>query len=121
MSYVFFAMSGGQHDDTLEFLLAFDVPVHWLECGHWLKFEIRRVDPTPERPHGLRYSFTLHDPQGHRLVGFDNAHGVGNSRGTFKTKAAASDHWHRTPDDEGMPYVFKDADTLLADFFQDAS
>lgn len=72
-------MSGGQPEHTLEFLLAFDGRVHWLESGHWIKFEIRRVEPTPKRPHGLRYSFTLHDPQGQRLVGFDNAHGVSES------------------------------------------
>jgi len=29
-----------------------------------VKFEIRRVEPTTERPHGLRYSLTLHDPKG---------------------------------------------------------
>jgi hypothetical protein len=29
----------------------------------------------------------------------------------------AADHWHRTEDDPGRPYVFKDAETLLDDFF----
>lgn len=111
-------MSNGGRDDTLEFLLAFDGRVHWLESGHWLKFELRRVEPTPERPHGLRYSFTLHDPQANRLVGFDNAHGVGNIA-RFKAKPEAADHWHRTPEDEGRLYAFTDADTLLADFFRE--
>lgn len=60
-------------DHTLEFLLAFDGRLHHLEKGYWLKFEIRRADPGPTQPHGLRYSFTLHDPRGRRLVGFDNA------------------------------------------------
>jgi hypothetical protein len=54
--------------------LAFDGRVHHFEQGYWLKFEIARVAPTPERPHGLRYAFTLHDPDGNRLIGFDNAH-----------------------------------------------
>jgi hypothetical protein len=31
----------------------------------------------------------------------------------------AADHWHRTPEDAGRPYSFKDADTLLADFFSE--
>lgn len=105
---------------TLEFLLAFDGRVHWFESGHWIKFEIRRVDPAPERPHGLRYSFTLHDPQGNRLIGFDNAHGVAEPGSRFKAKPGAVDHWHRTQDDEGRPYAFTDADTLLADFFREA-
>jgi hypothetical protein len=60
----------------LEFLLAFDGRIHQIQKGYWLKFEIKRTAPTPERPHGLRYSFTLHDPNGNRLMGFDNAHGV---------------------------------------------
>ena len=60
----------------LEFLLAFDGRIHHLEEGYWIKFEIERVKPTKERPHGLSYSFTLHAPDGTRLVGFDNAHGV---------------------------------------------
>jgi hypothetical protein len=61
---------------ALEFLLAFDGRIHHLEEGYWIKFEIKRVKATKERPHGLSYSFTLHDPEGARLVGFDNAHGV---------------------------------------------
>jgi hypothetical protein len=47
-------------EHTLAFLLEFDGRVHWLEEGYWLKFEVRRVEPTPERPHGLRYALTLH-------------------------------------------------------------
>jgi hypothetical protein len=108
-----------QPEHTLEFLLAFDGRVHWLESGHWIKFEIRRVDPAPERPHGLRYSFTLHDPQGNRLVGFDNAPRCPGTRIPVQGQAEAMDHWHRTQDDEGRPYAFKDADTLLADFFRE--
>jgi hypothetical protein len=104
-------------EHTLEFLLAFDGRVHWLDRGHWIKFEIRRIEPTPERPHGLRYSFTLHDPQGKRLVGFDNSHGVSERGSRFTAKPAAMDHWHRTENDRGRPYAFKNADTLLADFF----
>jgi len=60
----------------LEFLLAFDGRIHHLEKGYWLKFEIARVTATTNRPHGLSYSFTLHAPDGTRLVGFDNAHDV---------------------------------------------
>ena len=44
------------------------------DLGHWVKFEVRRSAVTPERPHGLSYSLTLHAPDGGRLVGFDNAH-----------------------------------------------
>jgi len=67
-------------EHTLEFLLGFDGRIHYLDQGYWLKFEVKPVEPTQERPHGLRYSFTLHDPSGNRLVGFDNAHGVPPAR-----------------------------------------
>src|SRR5438552_12708449 len=63
-------------DHGLEFLLGFDGRIHHLEKGYWLKFEIARVKATTDRPHGLSYSFTLHGPDGTRLVGFDNAHDV---------------------------------------------
>lgn len=69
-------MSRSASDHGLEFLLAFNGRIHHLEKGYWLKFDIMRVTATAERPHGLSYSFTLHAPDGTRLVGFDNAHDV---------------------------------------------
>ena len=106
-------------DHTLEFLLAFDGRVHHLEKGYWIKFEIKRVEATKRRPFGLSYSFALHAPDGTRLVGFDNAHGVAAVGSQFKRRSRASDHWHRTENDPGRPYEFKDADTLLQDFFRE--
>jgi hypothetical protein len=106
-------------EDALEFLLAFDGHVHWLDQGYRVKVEIKRVEPTRERPHGLRYSFTLHDPDGNRLIGFDNAHAVAVAGSRFGRRPAAADHWHRTETDEGRPYAFVSADTLLADFFRE--
>ena len=38
----------------------------------------------------------------------------------FKKRPLASDHWHRTEDDPGRPYIFKDVGTLLDDFFDEA-
>lgn len=106
-------------EHTLEFLLAFDGQRHWYEGVYYTKFEIRRVRATSERPHGLRYSFTLHDPQGMRLVGYDNAHRVPAKGSRFKAQPAEADHWHRTESDPGTPYRFTDAETLLEDFFND--
>ena len=103
----------------LEFLLAFDGRVHHLDEGYWIKFEIKRVKPTKRRPHGVSYSLTLHAPDGSRLVGFDNAHGTRTTGARFKGAPAAVDHWHRTQRDPGGPYVFKDADTLIVDFFDE--
>jgi len=112
-------MAHSPTDHTLEFLLAFDGRIHHLEEGYWIKFEIKKVEPTKARPHGLSYSFTLHGPDGTRLVGFDNAHDVPAPGSRFKKRPLASDHWHRTVTDAGKPYAFKDADTLLQDFFRE--
>ena len=101
----------------LEFLLAFDGRVHHLEEGYWMKFEIKRVKATEARPHGLSYSFSLHAPDGRRLIGFDNAHRVPAAGSRFKRQPRSNDHWHRTESDHGRPYQFKDAETLIDDFF----
>lgn len=104
-------------EHTLEFLLAFDGHINWYAEGYFTKFEIKRVEPTPARPHGLRYSFTLHDPEGTRLLGFDNAHPVSAVGSRFARPPAEADHWHRTENDEGRPYSFTDAAALTFDFF----
>lgn len=106
-------------DYGLEFLLGFNGRIHHLEKGYWLKFEIARVKTSPERPHGLSYSFTLHAPDGKRLVGFDNAHDVPPRGSRFKRRASVTDHWHRTEKDRGRPYAFRDAETLIDDFFDE--
>jgi hypothetical protein len=106
-------------DYGLEFLLAFNGRIHYLEKGYWLKFDIARVEATLERRHGLSYSFTLHAPDGTRLLGFDNAHDVPTQGSRFKRRRKAADHWHHTEKDPGRPYEFKDAETLIGDFFDE--
>ncbi len=108
---------GSEH--TLEFLLAFDGRVHWYAEGYFVKFEVKRVRPTVQRPHGVRYSLTLHGPDGKRLIGFDNAHGVPAAGSRFNRRPVAADHWHRSADDPGRPYPFKDAAGLIEDFLND--
>src|ERR1700747_2489769 len=106
-------------DHGLEFLLGFDERIHHLEEGYWIKFEIKRVKVAKERPHGLSYSFTLHAPDGARLVGFDNAHNAPATGSRFKRPPETRDHWHRTEKDPGRPYQFKGAETLIDDFFDE--
>lgn len=106
-------------EHTLEFLLGFNGHVHRYAGGYWLKFEIRKVEASDGKPHGLDYSFTLHGPDNRRLIGFDNAHSVSAKGARFKKRPKAMDHWHRTETDEGRPYAFKDAETLLDDFFDE--
>ncbi len=111
----------GETEHTLAFLLAFDGRVHHYADGYFVKLEIRQVEPTKERPHGLRYSFTLHGPRGERLVGFDNAHAVAPLGSRYRSKPAVADHWHRTEDDVGRPYNFESAEKLVDDFFDGAA
>jgi hypothetical protein len=106
-------------DHELEFLLAFDGRVHYLAKDYWLKFEIREVEATAVRPHGISYSFTLHAPDGQRLVGFDNAHAVAFKKGWLGRRSTTYDHWHRATKDPGQPYAFKDVGTLIGDFFDE--
>jgi hypothetical protein len=102
---------------ALELLMAYDCRRHVLETGHFLKFEVRSVEKSDRVPHGIAYSFTLHAPSGQRLLGFDNAHPVPHQGSRFVKSPAASDHWHRTGEDEGWPYVFVSVEQLLEDYF----
>lgn len=106
-------------DFGLELLLDYDGRIEHLPGGYYLKFEIKRVEESNARPHGLSYSFTLHDPRNKRLMGFDNAHRV-KPLGRSGKKQVEYDHRHRTADDKGRPYTFVDAAQLLKDFYDDA-
>lgn len=63
------------------------------------------------------YSFTLHDPDSKRIMGFDNAHTVA-PRGRYGRRQQEADHWHRDENDKGTPYQFRDVETLIADFLR---
>ena len=106
-------------EHTLEWLLDYDGRRHYCATGHFLKFEIRLVERSGQVPHGIAYAFTFHDPEGVRLIGFDNAHPVPHTGGRYVKAKAAADHWHRTVDDEGRPYTFVSVEQLLEDFFNE--
>jgi hypothetical protein len=86
--------------------------------GYWIKIEAWVVVVSADIPHGIRYSLTLHEPYGKRILGYDNAHAVKPPK---KFKYAGTrlpyDHKHRHVSDKGVPYEFKDAHQLLSDFF----
>jgi hypothetical protein len=104
---------------ALELLLAYDGRTHYLVSGYFLKFDVRVVEKSERVPHGIAYSLTLHDPDGIRILGFDNAHPVPHPSGRFiKPKVEA--HWHRTRCDDGRPYDFVSVEQLLEDFFTEA-
>jgi hypothetical protein len=110
-------MSSYGQDSGTEALLDLDGQIFVLDAkgSYSVRFSVQRVERSPERPHGLNYSLTLHGPKGQRLIGFDNAHSVRKSRGPGGRHAGPADHRHRL--DEARPYRYKNAATLLADFW----
>lgn len=107
----------GADDASLAFLLDLHGEEIVYESGHVARFRARRVAATANRPHGIVYALTFHAPDGRRLVGFDNAHPVDPIGSRFAKRRSVHDHWHRDERDEGRPYVFRDAATLIGDFF----
>ena len=112
-------MSGPPRDPSLDTLLDLDGQVLMVDAkgNHWVRFVVKRVLPTTERPHGINYSLTLHGPDGQRLVGFDNAHAVQPTSGPSGRRRRRHDHRHRRG--AVRPYVYEDAATLLADFWRE--
>ncbi len=106
-------------DHGLETLLDLDGVIINQDNGYWIKFVVSKTDVTKERPHGLRYSLTLHDKYGKRLMGFDNAHAVKlPKKYKYSGRVVEFDHLHRNSLDKGIPYEFKDAYQLIQDFFK---
>jgi hypothetical protein len=106
-----------KRDPSLDALLDLDGQVLVVdpESNHWVRFTVRRVPATGAKPHGLDYSLSLHGPKGERLVGFDNAHAVRERAGPGGGRRKARDHRHRLK--TVRPYDYRDAATLLADFW----
>jgi hypothetical protein len=63
-----------KQDHTLEMLLDLDDYTVVLEEGFWVKMEVKRVQSNSGKPFDIKYSLTLHNPEGGRILGFDNAH-----------------------------------------------
>ena len=86
--------------------------------GYWIKIDAWVVEATDEVPDGIRYALTLHEPNGKRILGYDNAHAVKPAgRFKFSGQRLSYDHRHRHASDKGIPYTFVDAHQLLSDFF----
>ncbi len=83
--------------------------------GFWVKIEVERVAPSPERPHGLSYSLCLFSPGNARVVCFDNAHPVKVGSGPAARTTGANDHVHRGG--KVRPYGYTNAEALMNDFW----
>jgi hypothetical protein len=111
-------MVEAKFDPGLDHLLALDGVVLVVDPvgNHWVKFVVKRVEPSSERPHGLSYSLTLHAADGERLVGFDNAHAIHSGSGPSRRASVTYDHRNRRHRD-ARPYEFQDAAALLRVFW----
>jgi hypothetical protein len=107
-----------REDHVIETLLDLHDQIIDQGDGYWVKIEAWVVVVSADIPHGIRYSLTLHEPYGKRILGYDNAHAVKPPK-KFKYAGVRLpyDHKHRHISDKGVPYAFKDAHQLLSDFF----
>jgi len=102
-------------DHSLDTLLLLDGETFIVEGAFWVKFVVKRVPTSSEKPHGLDYSLTLHDGDNQRLVGFDNAHSITEGTGPGARTRIEYDHKHKG--ERVRFYIYADAATLLCDFW----
>lgn len=91
------------------------------ELEYFVRFSASQADITEGRPHGIKYSLTLHDRNNQRLLGFDNAHAIEDkSKGKFSRhrKISKCDHKHKFRNVNIVtPYEYESAEKLLCDFW----
>ena len=102
----------------LDTLLALNNTEYHEENGYWYKIEARKVAVTTERPHGIRYSLTLHDNHNQRIFGIDNAHAPPKQKKKYSAQVIEYDHLHNDKNDKGTAYHFESADNLISYFFK---
>jgi hypothetical protein len=76
-----------------------------------VKIEAQPVTASAGRPHGIKYSLTLHDPARRRIYGLDNAHGVRRRR--------QFDHRHVYGGRRVVAYEYRSPAELLEDFYRE--
>jgi hypothetical protein len=110
-----------KEDTTIKQLLDLDGETYVIDehLGLWVKFEAKQVTATTDRPHGIRYSLTLHNRSNVRIMGFDNAHAIEFGKKKNVAPKRRCDHWHRSSSDEGRPYNYENAGKLMEDFWKE--
>jgi hypothetical protein len=99
-------------DHALETLIDLDGYIAEIGEGYWVKIEARRVEENEEKPYGIKYSLTLHNLKGERLLGYDNAHSV-------PSKPSVKPHDHVHKNNKIAHYEYESAARLLEDFWKD--
>jgi hypothetical protein len=107
-----------KEDETLETLLDLDGEVFPMDNGYWTKFRAKKVDPSPQVPHGIEYCLTLHNRNNMRVMGFDNAHYHKPKRKKYGAIRVTWDHRHKA--EVVSRYEFESASQLLVDFWEEA-
>jgi hypothetical protein len=102
-------------DSSLQRLLDLDGEIWDVGDGYWVKIEVRKIEPTARKPHGINYSLCLFSPDDERLVCFDNAHPVKTGSGPAGKLSETNDHAHRG--DRVEAYRYADAEALMTDFW----
>ena len=80
-------------------------------------FKVTRVAVSPGRPHGIKFVLMLLNSKGERVVCFDNAHAV--TQGSGPGKKHSKRYHHKHIGNRVRPYLFKDAFTLIRDFWDE--
>ena len=110
--------TGTQVDETIETLLNLAGESFHLDSGYWVKYEVKKVRITPQIPHGIRYSLTLHDRNSTRILGYDNAHRIKQQgKNKFRGRRIIWDHKHKNQ--KIFPYEFESAGQLIENFWKE--
>lgn len=100
---------------SLRALLELDGIEYGISGGYWVKFSVIEVELNKHRPLGIKYSLTMHNKHGTRLVGFDNAHLGDVKRKKFSAKRVEWDHKHNR--NVVSDYDFINVSQLIEDFW----
>ncbi|MCF6765187.1 hypothetical protein L3V82_05340 [Thiotrichales bacterium 19S3-7] len=57
-----------KRDVGIDTLLELNGEIFHDDSGYWYKIEAYLVEPTKERPHGIRYNLTLHNKYNKRIL-----------------------------------------------------
>lgn len=108
-----------KEDETLQALLNMDGLRHTGDDKFRIEINTHKVKPTPHRPYGVKYRLVLLDPNGTRIVCYDNAHGpkIKTKRKIYGARRITWDHKHSV--EEISFYEFESASQLLTDFWKD--
>jgi Family of unknown function (DUF6516) len=106
-------------DRSIDDLLFLDGNVYEVGGGFWVECHVRRVPVSPERPNGVDYGLCLINPEGERMVCYDNAHAISTGRVPSRKLIVPHDHRHRHRRGAVEPYAYVNAGQLVTDFWVD--